>query len=143
MATRVTILNSIDCYVSGNSDRVTLINCSGMNTAPASGRTYIQNGRVLPNAWTTATGSAPTFVTGDYNVYKVDCSIADANIEFDTVALRGCQVTLKCTGAGNDIIITTKSATGLFETAATPYTLTPSLLDSYTIWSDGTDLFII
>jgi hypothetical protein len=143
MAIRVQLLGCIDCYVSGNSDRVVLINSSGMKTPPASGRTYIQNGRYIPSNFTSVNASATVRVTGDYSVYKSDCSIADVNFEVDTVAMSGCSFTIKCVAAGNDFVFSTKSGTGLFEQAATPFTLTPVLLDSYTIWSDGTDLFII
>lgn len=143
MATRVQLYGCMNCFVSGNTDRVVLINCSGLNVPASSGVTYIQNGRHIPNLFTNATASAPTYVTGDHIVYKGDCSGGDAYFEFDTVKLRGCAVTIKCVGAGNDFIISTKSTTGLFETSATPYTLTPLLLESFTIWCDGTDLFII
>lgn len=144
MARNINLIGCIRVVATGACENITFINSSGQTGSPAqNGWTIINDARYIPNDFASATASAPTYVTGLYNVYKGDCSAGDAYFEVDTVAMRGCSFTIKCIGAGNDFIISTKSGTGLFETAATPYTLTPTLLKAYTIWCDGTDLFII
>ena len=146
---RVRIINSIDCYVSGNSDRVTLINCSGMNTPPASGRTYIENGRVLPNLWvelnsTTADASQPYSLTGNTgNKFKVNAATGDRYAVLDTVALNGESVNFKFTNATYSLILSTTNNTETIDGNALPFTITGSLYDNYVISSDGTNFHIL
>lgn len=115
-----------------------------------SGRTYIEGGRVIPNTWGTLTYLNASALqpkelggVGQYNKYKVDTSGGDVYLNFDLEALNGVEITFKVIDATNNIIINTVEGTGQFEQTALPYTLTPVLLDSYTISSDGTDLYII
>lgn len=149
MATRVTILNSIDCFVSGNTDRVTLINCSGMNTAPVSGYTYIQNGRVLPNLWvelnaTTADASQPYVLNGGTgNKFKVKADTGDRYAILNTVALNGESVNFKFTNATYSLIISTTNNTETIDGNALPFTIAGSLYDNYVISSDGSNFHIL
>lgn len=151
MAQRITLLGCIDCVISGNTHDLTLISCTGITGAVSmSGRTYIEGGRVLSNQWgelnyLTASALQPKTLggVGQINRYKIDTSGGDVYLLFDLEALNGVDITLKVIDATNNIIINTVEGTGQFEQTALPYTLTPVLLDSYTISSDGTDLYII
>lgn len=150
MAKNVQLLGCIKVVMSGNCDNITMINCSGMTgNATMNGRTYNLNGRVLKNGWTTldstnADVSQPYTMDGSAgNKYKVDTSGGDIYARFDVEAMEGESVWLKIIDASNNLIITTTDGSGQFEQAAVPVTINPVLLESYTISSDGTDLFII
>jgi len=149
MAIRVQLLGCLDCYVSGNSDRIVLINCSGMNTAPASGRTYIQNGRVLPNLWVelnsvTADASLPYTLTGNNgNKYKVKADTGDRYAILDTVALNGTEVNFKFTNATYSLILSTSTNTETIDGNALPFTISGLLYDNYVVSSDGSNFHLL
>jgi hypothetical protein len=160
------LYNCIRCVTYGASNEVTMVgsyNSSAINTSGIviinssglvvdnrhNGWTINKNGRILKNGWTTVTNSIATALSpyaingNEGNKFKVDTSGGDCYFSFDLFALTGESVTLKITNATNNIIITTNTGTGNFEFSAVPQTVSPSLGDSYTISSDGIDLFII
>lgn len=144
MARNVNILGCIRVHMSGACEDITIINSSGYTgNASMNGWTIINDARYIPNNFDTSTGSVPKTVDGDYTIYLADCSSADNTFIWDVFSMRGCSVTIKCVAAGHNIIITNTSVTGNFEFSAVPQTITPSLGDSFTIFSNGTDLFII
>jgi hypothetical protein len=130
---------------------VVAINCSGIVIDNNNkGWTYINNARKLKNGWGdinygNASAASPYALGSAATVdkYRVDLSGGDCYAVFDLTALNGCEISLKITATGNNLIITTSAGTGNFDGLAVPYTLTPSLYDSYTISSDGTNLYII
>jgi len=104
----------------------------------------------LGNIWNTldtsnADASSPYPMDGlDGNKYKVDTSLGDVYVVCDLEKLNGTHFWLKVIDATNNIVITTTDGTGNFEFNAVPYTITGLVQgDSFTISSDGTDLFII
>lgn len=147
----IQLLGCIRVVLSGGCQDITMINCSGMTGDPSMNRmTYVNNGRVLGNIWTTLTtanadASQPYTVDGFAgNKYKVDTSSGDIYVTLNLTALNGECIWLKVIDATNNIVINTTSGTGNFEFNAVPYTITGLVQgDSFTISSDGTDLFII
>lgn len=130
---------------------VVAINCSSILLTPNdNGFTYNLNQRVLRNDWgsidsTTGSALAP-YTFGDKTTnryYEVDTSGGDVYVMFDVAKLDGEAVTLKVVDATNNIIVTTLDGTGTFEQAAVPQTITPVLLESYTIGINGTKLYIV
>lgn len=157
------------CVIYGSSRDTTLIgsyNCSAVNTSglvavncsamvfdsTMNGRTYVNNGRVLKNGWTTITNSIASalqpYVTffNEGNKFKVDTSGGDVNLTVSIEALKGEEIILKVVDATNNIVINTVDGSGnYFDTTsnAVPYTISPSVGDTIRISSDGTNLYQI
>lgn len=129
--------------VAPNCEDITLLNCSGMEVdVEDNGKTFINNGIVIPNRWKTAVYSAlaPESVDGSYSDYEHDGSSGDITYMFDIARLESGSVNIKVIDAGGDIIITSLDGSGTFEGNALPYTISVALYDSFTIFSNGTDL---
>lgn len=159
---------SRNCLVTGSCRNVTLMNCQNVSAIATSGVvaincsdilidnnnkgwTLINNSRKLKNGWGDINyGNAPaTFPyslgsSATVDKYRIDLSGGgDCYVVFDLTALNGCDISLKIIGTGNNLIITTTNGTGNFDGSAVPYTITPTIYDSYKISSDGTNLYII
>ena len=151
MAATNGIVTGKNNVIGGDTVNFALLNCKDMVTdARHSDRSYIENGRVLKNGWTTldtsnADASNPYALDGNSgNKYKIDTSLGDVYVIIDLEAMSGTHSWLKVIDATNNIVITTTDGTGNFEFNAVPYTITGLVKgDSFTISSDGTDIFII
>lgn len=163
----VMMYGCVNCVATGSTKHTTLINCMNVSAIATSGVvaincsgividnnqkgwTLINNARKLKNGWgsiNASTGSAVSpYALGSKDTvdkYKIDTSGGDVYVTFDLTALSGCEISLKITDATNNLIVTTVTGTGTFDGSAVPYTITPVLYDSYTISSDGTNLYII
>lgn len=144
------MINSWDCMATGVSGMVAINSRNFSGDSRHNGWTVINGGRVLKNGWTTLNSSnasalSPYTLSGNAgNKYKVDTSLGDVYVVCDLTALNGSHFWLKVIDATNNIVITTTSGSGEFEFNAVPYTITGLVQgDSFTISSDGTDLFII
>jgi hypothetical protein len=144
-AQRIQLLGSVDCIISGAAHDITMISCTGVSgNSTMSGRTYIENGRVLGNKWNelnylNASALAPFTLDGTSGrYYEVDTSVGDCYMTFDATALEGEIVELNFPTEGNNLYISTTDNAGTFIGETLPYTFTPIQWESLTLgFKDG------
>lgn len=150
MARNVNLFGCIRVVMTGGCEDIALINCSGFSgNASMNGRTYINDGRFIPNLWNTLTSSnasalSPYDMSGDLgDKYKVDTSGGSVYVTLDTEALDGVTVNFKIVDATNTLVLSTATNTETIDGNALPYTITPTVYDNYVISSDGTNFYIL
>jgi hypothetical protein len=113
------------------------------------GWTINQGGRVLKNGWTTLNSSnasalSPYTLSGNAgNKYKVDTTSGSVYAVLDTYALNGESVIFKIVNATNTLILSTSTNTETIDGNALPYTITPTIYDTYEVSSDGSNFYLI
>ncbi len=140
----INLIGCTDCIVESLTEGLIAIRCSSKTfTVEDSTKTFIDNGLVVANRSRLATASASTFVNGAYNLYYVNTSGGNANIYINHEKLIDTPITFKVIDATNNIVFNSLDNAGLIEFNALPYTFSPTLGDSITVTSNGTDMFIL
>lgn len=144
----INIVGGGNNLIAANSEGITLIDCVGLELGvDDSGKTFIQNQRVISQGWTSVNSSAsPVYVNGDDgDKYEVDLSSGAIEFIIDFDAIGSAPIYFKIIADGNDITFTTPdaSASDLIEGSAIPYTFTPVIYDSYTLSKNGNNINLI
>jgi len=144
-----TMVGSWDCYAIGVSGNVIINSRNFTADSRHNGWTINQGGRVLKNGWTTLNSSnasalSPYTLSGNAgNKYKVDTTSGSVYAVLDTYALNGESVIFKIVNATNTLILSTSTNTETIDGNALPYTITPTIYDTYEVSSDGSNFYLI
>lgn len=143
------MINSWDCTATGVSGMVAINSRNFSGDSRHNGWTINQGARLLKNAWTTlstsnASALSPYTLSGNAgNKYKVDTTSGSVYAVLDTYALNGESVIFKITNATNTLILSTSTNTETIDGNALPYTITPTIYNTYEVSSDGTNFYLI